>query len=548
MLHKIKILATVVILFTILLAFAACKNYYKISKNNISNPPGYSLDSLEKKDRYFVLRAGNNSYYMNNIVLSADQKTLTASLDTLLLSHMVHLGNGRGKMRYKNSESSVLNEVHLYVKDIPGQFGNYTLSLNDITKIEVLEKNKGRTTASYILGTLGYTLGTMALASAIIVATKSSCPFVSAYNGNDFVLQGEIYGGAIYPQLVRHDYLPLNMATAANGNLQLKISNELQEQQFTDMADLIVIKHSKQASVINDSEGNLYSINKPEAPVTAILSGKKDVRESILLADQRLLYFDDSSSNTGNNYVVLQFNKQENIGKGKLILTLKNSYWLDYLYGEVAKGFGSFYNIYTKQQHKKPAAQLNKWTSEQQVPLEVSIKTNEGWKKITELTTIGPVAVRDIVVPVDLSIVKDSKIEIKLSSGYLFWELDYAAMDFGADDKMEVQILKPYTAHDETGKDVLNVLSKEDGKYLAQPLPGTVATLEYKWHPENNNDEAYTFILHTKGYYEHVRSFKGAPNTKFLKQFKRRGAFPQFSLQRFKQFNKEQTEMLTKNN
>ncbi len=162
------------------------------------------------------------------------------------------------------------------------------------------------------------------------------------------------------------------------------------------------------------------------------------------------------------------------------------------------------------------------------------------------ITTIGPVANRDVVIPIDLSSVKNSNVEIKLSSGYLFWELDYAAIDFSSDKKMDTEILKPYIAIDESGKNVLNVVSKEDNQFLEQPLPGTVATLEDKWQPANNNDEAYTFILHTKGYYEHVRNFKGSPDKKFLQEFKKPGAFAQFSLQRFKQFNKEQMEYLSK--
>ena len=79
-------------------------------------------------------------------------------------------------------------------------------------------------------------------------------------------------------------------------------------------------------------------------------------------------------------------------------------------------------------------------------------------------------------------------------------------------------------------------------------MPGTVATLAYKWKPVKSSDEAYTFILHTKGYYEHVRNFKGSPDKKFLAGFKKPGAFPQFSLQRFKQFNREQIKNLAKNN
>ena len=48
--------------------------------------------------------------------------------------------------------------------------------------------------------------------------------------------------------------------------------------------------------------------------------------------------------------VVMKFNKPAGVSKGKLLLTLKNSYWLDLLYGELAKGFGTYYASYMKEQ------------------------------------------------------------------------------------------------------------------------------------------------------------------------------------------------------
>ena len=47
-----------------------------------SSKDAASIDSLTPLNRYFVLRSGTQSYYMKNISLSADHKTLEATLDT----------------------------------------------------------------------------------------------------------------------------------------------------------------------------------------------------------------------------------------------------------------------------------------------------------------------------------------------------------------------------------------------------------------------------------------------------------------------------------
>ena len=94
--------------------------------------------------------------------------------------------------------------------------------------------------------------------------------------------------------------------------------------------------------------------------------------------------------------------------------------------------------------------------------LAVEIKTNEGWKKITDITTIGPLAPREIIVPLDLSKTTGSLIEIRLSSGFMFWEVDYAGIDYSSDKEFQVETIQPSVAIDETGKNVLFQLIKKN--------------------------------------------------------------------------------------
>lgn len=538
--------------FFIITILSCCHNYYKAATINPANAAEAStnINKLQQQNRFFVLRSGTRAYYMKGISLSADQRTLTTVLDTLPPEHRLHLKNGlKGRMQYKKTttDAAVLTEVHLFIpKDSSVQPGNYLLSLEQIQKIEVAEKDKQRTTGSYVIGAVGFTLGAFVVAAIIIAATKSSCPFVSAYTNNEFALQGEIYGGAIYPQLARDDYMPLRMEPTPDGTLQVKISNELQEKQYTDFADLLVITHQKNSKVLSDEKGNLYEISQPELPVKAWTSNHTDVLTSISKAnDNRLVHFDDTLVTDAGNYLITQFNKPADVKKAKLILSLKNSYWLDYLYGEMAKGFGSYYTAYIKKQYKTPIAQLLKWTKDQKLPLEVSMKTKTGWQKITDLTTIGPLATREIVVPLDLSDIDNKLIEIKLSSGFMFWEMDYTAIDYSDNKSFEVHRISPSVATDEGGKNVLARLERKDGIYLSQPVPGNMVTLQYISNSQADNT-ARSYILHTRGYYEHVRDFKGAPNIAFLNQFKQPNAFPLFSLQLYKKFRATSMESLAK--
>jgi len=108
-----------------------------------------------------------------------------------------------------------------------------------------------------------------------------------------------------------------------------------------------------------------------------------------------------------------------------------------------------------KEQLTKPADEMKRWTNEQQLPLQISFHTKDGWITKQRLTTFGPLATREIVVPLDLFDCKDSQINVQLSSGFMFWEIDYAAIDFSDNVKMKVTTLKPMKAKDETGANVL---------------------------------------------------------------------------------------------
>jgi hypothetical protein len=532
---------------SLLMLFTNCHHYYQAKQANASSSSqkAATVDSLRLSDRYFILRNGSEAYYMNNISLSADKKTLNCNLDILPVNHQFHLAKGRnGKMKYNKNEPEdllVLNEVHFFIQpDNTATPGKYTLELDKVQKIEVIEKDKKRTTSSYVIGSLGYTVGSLVVVAIIIAATKSSCPFVSAYDGTDFSLQGEIYGGAIYPQLVRHDYLPLNISPYTDGSLQLKISNELKEHQYTDMAELWEITHDTNTKVFADEKGHLYSIQNPQTPTMAKLNETKDVTLPLQKSgDNTLLYMDDTTAANATNEVVMKFNKPTATKKAKLILSLKNSYFLDLLYGELAKGFGNYYNTYAKNQKQKPASELLLWTKEQQIPLEVSIKTTNGWKKVTDITTIGPLATRNIVVPIEVPETMDSFAEIKLSSGFMFWEIDYAALDYTNDHIFSLQKISPSKATDELGKNILPLLQNEDATYLFQPDIGNTATIIYNTTPLIDASKKRTYILHSKGYYEHIRDFKTNPDFTFLKQFKQPNAFPLFGMRVYKKITSE---------
>ena len=539
------------VIFASMILFLCCKNYFKVAKGpGIPSRPDSVIQAYP--NRYFILRSGQEALYMSHAELSPDRKYLTCRLDTLPPAHELYLHKGiGGHMRYKisNPDTVVLSEVHFFIPydsaTHPGS--SYTLDLGKVQKVEILTKDKGRTTQSYVLGAVGITLGVVAVAAIIIAATKSSCPFVSANDGHGLSLQGEIYGGAIYPQLARNDYLQLKMVPEPDGNLKVRISNELKERQYTDLAELMVVTHGKDIQMRVDEKGNLFSISNPTLPMDA-RSGNMDILDLVKSSGDHKVYAFDDTLQTGGNRVELRFARPLHSKKAKLILQLKNSYWLDLVYGKMTEGFGSYYTKFIQKQHSRPIAELRRWTNDQQLPLSLSLKTNNGWRHIEDITTFGPLANRQTVIPLDLDSVAGNSFTVRLSCGFMFWELDYAAVDFSGPADYSVTILSPKKALDETGKDVTSLLQTADGKYLEQPVPGNEADIEYAFTPNQDSSKTQTFFLHAKGYYEHVRNYPGAPNIAFLKQFIKPDALSQYSLKLYQQVMHSDIHDLTEEN
>jgi hypothetical protein len=98
-----------------------------------------------------------------------------------------------------------------------------------------------------------------------------------------------------------------------------------------------------------------------------------------------------------------------------------------------------------------------------------------------------------------------------------FWALNSFAVDYTADAPVNVQAVRPQTARDLDGKDVLPDLLAKDDRYLPMPNVGDTADLMFP-APARRSGTDRTIILHSRGYYSlHLHS-TGEPDTETLQE------------------------------
>jgi hypothetical protein len=447
------------------------------------------------------------------------------------------------KSREQLYEGDVLNEVHLYVSSMNRSADNsVAVDFASIQKMEVYRYSPGHSTASHIVPIIVAPIALAGVLALIIALTKSSCPYVYIYSNNNYEFAGEIFSGAVYPSLERNDYLPLPGFKPSDGNYRVKIANKLPEIQHINLAELWLVQHPLNTHVLGDKNGTMRTYSSPQAPESVVSAGNRDQSGLLAKTDNQSFSFDEDSTAThdtcAKNSLVLTFDVPSGQDTVKLILRAKNSVWGDYIFGEFIKQFGNKYGYWVRKQGRTNPEKVTEWKKDQALPLMIYLKTNDGWQFVDFFDMAGPLAFRDMIMPVDLSKAQKNRtgagnqVKIKIETGYMFWELDYAAMDFTRDLPVSLTAINPSSAINETGKKVESLLAADDEKYYEQKEIGNEVVLGFPapGDPQVGNT---TIFLHSKGYYVHVRHFQNRPDIAELKTFRIPGRLSRFSFDRF---------------
>ncbi|MEI6408138.1 MAG: hypothetical protein WCR52_02035 [Bacteroidota bacterium] len=423
------------------------------------------------------------------------------------------------------------NEVLLFLKPEFAKTltdtGSTTVHFDQIDRIEVYETNFGKTIAVFSMGYLAIGL----TAAVIALISEGSCPFIYADNPDGVSFQGEMYSGATYPQLERHDWLPLPGLHANGSEYRIRIANEAKEIQHTNVLELMTLDHPVGTEVLIDKYGTLQSISNPIQATEALDFEGHTALPALSACDTSTWRGDIKNKRPeATEGLMLRFPKPVGAKTGKLILRAKNTFWMDYMYGQFLDEFGTYADFVHRRYLQKSKEELKSWIDDQHVPLQVSLETSPGkWEKVEDFNLAGPMALKKDVLELNLANVSGNEVRIKLESGFLFWEIDYVAMDYSAPQAVTTHVLSPLSAITQTGVDMAGALLSDDDQYYSQPEIGDVATVRYPVPPQAPGTER-SLILHAKGHYEILRDpVHKTPNLRTLKKFQKPNALPNYS-------------------
>jgi len=505
----------------------SCSYYNVRSLTTTQETLAVQLDGFVQTQQYVVIHSGQDIWHLSNLEVNEQEKTMSGIVKEIDAKHISKNPRETKRTHKYTGGIEVLNEVHFYIStDSDRNYGDQTIiPFSEINSISVNDKNTGRTVANILLGTVGVITALF----IIVLLTKSSCPFIYVNNGEEYVFAGELYPGVLTANQQRDDYLLLPKLSNVANKYSIKITNELKEIQHTDFVQLLEVNHPENIKVLLDKSGNAHAFSNIISPINVLVDNLKIDNGPALAKDNNSYLFNskiNSSSSLRN--IELKFNKPKHTEKAKLFLTVKNSMWLDYVFGKFNEQFGSYYSQFQKDQQDAAKGKSTNWMNEQNIPLSVYLKTNNGWELVDRINTVGPMASRDIAVPIDISNALGQEVVIKLESGFMFWEIDYAGIDFKENLALDVNYINPYEAIDGNNNNVTKLLSAVDKNYFVQPNIGDEVVVNFKIN-ESKPDLSRTYFLKNRGYYNYIRNYEGEPNFQKLRLFKEAGAFTDFS-------------------
>jgi hypothetical protein len=424
--------------------------------------------------------------------------------------------------------------LHASVKKSP-----YELPLDQVQRFWVERKELSKARTIGLVAAVA--VGTVAIIVGVAVATKQSCPFVYSWDGTQYVFDAEPYGGAITRGLEKDDFTQLERLREQDGLYRLKLTNEVDETQFTNLTELWVVDHPAGTRVVADVLGNLHTLAAPHSPLSARDAAGRDLLPWLRATD-RLIWEPPAVQDAAGNLqdeIVMTFPKPPGVTQAKLVANVATGLWGSYMIKKMVelrgRDVGAWYTLMDQSQPARDS--LVAWdVREQLYALKIYVEEPTGWEVRAVLPGMGPFVSKDRVVPLDVSRVRGDQLRIRIQPPAGFWALNSFAMDYSPDRQMRVQKVAPLAARDSQGRDVLPELVASDDRYLPMPNVGDSADLTFS-APSRSAGTDRTVFLHSRGYYRlHVLA-DGAPDTKTLQEIENvPGAGARFAANHFSQW------------
>jgi hypothetical protein len=403
--------------------------------------------------------------------------------------------------------------------------------------------------AATFLATIGGVAGVVGVVFLIVLLTKESCPFIYSYDGTTYVFDAEPYGGATSEGIKRTEWCGLQYLKEVGGEYRIKITNEVDETQFTDEMKLLVVDHPAGAKAVADEDGRVHTLSDPRPPIRAVDGRGRDILPRVVRNDEIFWITKTWEKNADRkedlrDELLFEFPKPAGARTAKLLFNGCNTLWASQMVKRFLELYGADVSkTYEALRSPGPARDMRQTFNDREelYRLKIWVETPAGWANKGLVVGGGPFVSEDRIYAVDLADVPGDILRIKLSPPAAFWMINHLAVDYDPDLPVQTREIEAIRAVDFAGRDLRQDLAATDGRYFVMPNTGDWAEIAYP-APARAGGLERTVILKASGYYDiHLRA-EGPCRMDILTRFL---AEPGFVVQySFREFLKWQAETL----
>ena len=503
--------------FLTLLMFLNSCTYYRLRQGS---PKDYyvGLEESEMRASRVFVHIGDAYFELHNWKKTDDKITGTLSPVPQEIDFYYQMALSKRTFNASKNERYLLQQLHLFLPTIYIENIEITFSINQIEKVQLLDKNVGLTTLSWSATGVGAVTGGM----AIFLLIACSCPHVYMNDGQNWFFSNSMFTGAMNPTLERYDFKKIADFQPESKSLELEIRNEEKEIQFTNLLKLIAVYHKQDEEIVSTSKGEFVSVIKTLQP-KQLSSDIGYLRQDFFKANNNSFAFDEQDK-TGFSNLQAVF-EVGNLENPHLILGLKNQKWGGYVYYEFTKLFGEYFQKWVNSNSKKNNKELEKNIEKAGILLQVEVFENGKWKAIEKLNLVGEAKFEKIAIHIPKKHLKNKDLTLRLRSGFKFWEINSLELasissDFITIDELDAKVVNS------DNEIQSNALNANDSNYLIHKEGDAPYTIKFEGLKTNSHR---TLFLKSKGYYKTIRNFDGKPNWLELLAINKKGGLSKYS-------------------
>lgn len=425
-----------------------------------------------------------------------------------------------------------------------GRGGEIKVAMDEVLQVRTKTKKKGKITGFLIGLTVDVVL--VAIAASADTSPKStsggggdcySCPFVYSFDGENYVLDSETFGGALFRAAQRTDVDNLDHVKEVGGEYLLRLANELPETQYVDELKLLVVDHPPGTSVLPSFDGSLHVLSSPHPPREALDFAGHDVTHLVHSTDDDAWASnpfgrDPTVKSEARDGLELTFPRPPDASSVKLALNVQNTLWASHVQGQLLALHGRrLQDWYDLMNASQPARDTLTKAMIREGMLLAKLWNGSEWETAGFVWEVGPVLPKDQIVVLDLRDVPGEELRVRLESTAGFWIVNSVQADYEADPVVEVREVAFTEARDWRGEDVGGLLRSNDGRHYVMAAERDWADLVFPVPPPRPSLDRSTLLKSTGYYTIHVTS-EGEPRSDLLARLlSEPGAYGQFTLQ-----------------